>query len=128
MRGTAYVGGPMNGLEDYNYPAFFEAEARLIAGGEFKRIINPAALDDSGVPAHDTLTKEIWRSFLKRDLKIIMDNDVDTLILLPGWRKSDGARLEARVCKDLMGATLLEYFEDGDGYTLKPTWVGNDKL
>lgn len=98
-----YIAGPMTGLPDWNYPAFFEAEAQLRALGH--QVFNPAtndadtlelALDAAGSPERP---KHSWAYYLKRDLPQVMD--VDALVMLPGWQNSKGARLEVNVATAL---------------------------
>ena len=40
---TLYLAGPMRGIPEFNVPAFFEAEARLVSAGF--NVINPARRD-----------------------------------------------------------------------------------
>lgn len=50
---TLYVAGPMRGIPEFNFPAFFEAEDRPLKAGY--DVINPARKDTddglAGVPA-----------------------------------------------------------------------------
>lgn len=103
-----YIAGPMSGLKDFNFPAFFEAERQLEALGY--EVINPAhndgatvqeALESAGTPESPN---KLWSYYMKRDLPHVMD--VDMLCLLPGWQKSKGAMLEVTVAKAL-GLSLM---------------------
>jgi len=98
-----YIAGPMSGMEDFNFPAFFEAERELEKLGY--DVINPAhndgatvqeALQSAGTPESPN---NLWSYYMKRDLPHVMD--VDMLCLLPGWEKSKGATLEVTVAKAL---------------------------
>jgi hypothetical protein len=93
----------MSGMEDFNFPAFFEAERELEKLGY--DVINPAhndgatvqeALQSAGTPESPN---NLWSYYMKRDLPHVMD--VDMLCLLPGWEKSKGATLEVTVAKAL---------------------------
>ena len=44
---TIYIAGPMSGIKDWNFPAFFKAEAELEALGY--KVINPAHNDGATV-------------------------------------------------------------------------------
>lgn len=108
-----YLSGPMSGVPYSNYPAFEAAAATLRANGF--SVVSPAELDDpetraaamsspSGVGHTNGHT---WGDFLSRDVKLVAD-EVNGVILLPGWEKSRGARLEAYVAL-LCGHSFLEY-------------------
>jgi hypothetical protein len=97
-----YLAGPMSGIPQYNIPAFDAAAAALRAQGA--DIVSPAELDDPEIRAAslaspDGLTAvagKTWGDFLARDVKLIADQ-VDGILLMPGWIYSKGARLEAFV-------------------------------
>ena len=84
-----YISGPMSGLPDYNYPAFNrEAHALREAGLEVR---NPADID-----GHSGWT---WQQWMREALRLQLDADV--VHMLPGWRKSRGARIEHRLARIL---------------------------
>lgn len=115
-----YIAGPMSGLPQFNFPAFYAAAAALREQGY--EVISPAELDDAedkgaamaspdGDPAS---AKRTWGDFLARDVKLLadgveryVDNDgnppvltrlhIDGIVFLPDWQKSKGAKLEAFV-------------------------------
>lgn len=98
-----YIAGPMTGIKDWNFPAFFQAEEELTALGF--DVINPAhndgatvqeALQSAGSPESPN---KLWSDYMKRDLPHVMS--VDMLCLLPGWQNSRGAQLEVHVAKAL---------------------------
>lgn len=113
---TYYLGGPMTGYPQFNFPAFDRAAERLRKHGY--DIISPAELDDEatresalasadGKPGSGSHNGETWGDFLARDVKLIADK-VDGAIFLDGWEKSKGARLEALVCV-LKGKPVYRY-------------------
>lgn len=83
-----YIAGPMSGIEEHNFPAFYLAEAQLREAGY--RVVNPASVNQIGTP---------WTDCLKKDLKKLLD--CDGLALLPGWEHSRGATLEHDVAERL---------------------------
>lgn len=96
-----YIAGPMTGLPDWNFPAFFGAEKELLSLGY--KVVNPAhsdgatvqeALESAGNPESPNNT---WRWYMRRDLPHVLE--VDALCVLPGWRNSKGASLEVHVAK-----------------------------
>jgi hypothetical protein len=102
----AYLGGPMSGLKQFNFPAFDAAAAHLREQGW--DIVSPAELDvpevreqalaspDGKSIVREKDTEQTWGDFLARDVKLIAD-EIQAIILLPGWSDSRGAMLESFV-------------------------------
>lgn len=77
-----YIAGKMTGIEDFNYPAFHAAAARLRAAGY--EVISPAELHE------DTTQKHSY--YMRIDLRALLG--CDAIYLLRGWAASSGARVE----------------------------------
>jgi hypothetical protein len=106
-----YLGGPMTGRPQFNFPAFDAAAADLREQGY--KIVSPAELDADetreaalasadGSPGEGSSNGETWGDFLARDVKLIADK-CGGMIVLPEWNQSKGARLESFVtflCKN----------------------------
>ena len=94
-----YIAGPMSGLPEFNFPAFFEAEKRWEERGW--EVLNPARLDiEAGYdPAKSTVTEGTVAEFITRDLQAIQSlvPKRDAIALLPGWSDSMGAKAELAV-------------------------------
>ncbi|PWI56062.1 DUF4406 domain-containing protein [Sulfoacidibacillus thermotolerans] len=91
-----YLSGPMSGLPDYNYPAFFEAESALFSQGYL--VANPARTNlPEGSP---------WEAYMRDDLRKMLG--ADAVVVLPGWETSRGARLEVQVAEAL-GMPIFAY-------------------
>jgi hypothetical protein len=104
-----YIAGPMTGVKDWNFPAFFEAEKTLVSMGY--EVINPAhnngenleiALENAGSP---DAPKRDWLYYIRRDLPQLLYCDV--ICLLPNWELSKGANLEYQVAKGI-GLSITE--------------------
>lgn len=80
-----YIAGPMTGIPEHNFPAFFAAEEFLKEMFPDAQIVNPARLDDG-----DTSKGWVW--YMRRDIRLIAD--CTHVVFLPGWRDSKGANLE----------------------------------
>ena len=117
---TVYLGGPMRGYPQYNFPAFFRAAANLRKGGW--QVLSPAENDvkggfewehgDGEEPAEFD-----WVKAFSWDLQSIIV--ADGLIVLEGWEKSKGATLERKVAK-FMKKPVWHYFEmEPDGWHLE---------
>lgn len=100
-----YIAGPMTGIPQFNFPAFFDAAKDLRGRGY--EIVSPAEMDmEIGVTALDSKDGKLsegktddgytFGDFLARDVKVIADK-VDGVVTLPGWENSKGARLEVYV-------------------------------
>jgi hypothetical protein len=99
-----YVGGPMRGIPEFNFPAFHDATARLRAEGH--TVFNPAERDiahhgkdiSKGNATGDEALAAAEHGFnlreaLKDDLVYIC-LEADAIALLPGWESSRGANAE----------------------------------
>jgi len=85
-----YLAGPMSGLPESNYPAFAEAAQALRGLGH--NVVSP----------HETFNVQDdsrWLECLRHDLGTLML--CQGIILLDGWTKSRGARLELHVALSL---------------------------
>lgn len=85
-----YIAGPMTGLPDFNYPAFFEAEKELQEQGH--ETLNPAR-------AEGRQKCTTWLDYMRAGLRDVAD--CDGIALLDGWQDSRGAALEAHVARTL---------------------------
>ena len=83
-----YISGPMTGLPEYNFPAFFAMARRLKERGF--SVLNPAAW-----PARAT-----YDEYLQFDIKMLI-RYADMVVFLDGWEKSNGARVEMAVARAL---------------------------
>lgn len=98
-----YIAGPMAGHPEWNYPAFFTAEAELAALGHDP--VNPARLDgdtvEAAVAAAGTPEAPVhtWEWYLRSSLGNLAA--ADGVVLLPGWQSSRGARLEVHLAQAL---------------------------
>lgn len=87
MSKIVYISGPMSGLPDYNYPAFFAAEKILIAKGF--ETINPARTEE----------KADWNGYMSHAIDLM--RNATAIYYLKGWENSFGARIEAIVAEKM---------------------------
>lgn len=111
-----YLAGPMTGIPAMNFHAFDAAAADLRARGY--DVVSPSELDDpedraAALGSEDgDLSKlesgKSWGDFLARDVKLIADEGIEAIVVLPDWEQSRGARLETFVGR-LCGLPILLY-------------------
>ena len=99
-----YLAGPMTGYPQFNYPAFHRIARTLRSAGI--PVISPAETDnpavqqaamsseDGKLAADGTIGGHSWGQLMAKDVQTIADT-CGGLVLLKGWGKSRGARLEA---------------------------------
>jgi hypothetical protein len=111
-----YISGPMTGYPDLNFPAFHYAAAEL--RGKGFEVISPAEIElpqypKGYVPKDEADRKAMWRAFMKADIAEMMKTD--TVAVLPGWEKSEGATIEVDLAlvlgMDIVDAYTMEEIE-----------------
>jgi hypothetical protein len=117
-----YLSGPMRGKVDYNFPQFHEVEEALwdwlsaqIEDVDDHEVLNPA--DDFGGDSSRPVTE-----YMQVDLMQVLDSDV--IVLLPGWRDSEGASREVSVAV-WTGKRFIEAIQ-GVGVEGEPFWNFKD--
>lgn len=107
-----YLGGPMRGIPQFNFPAFNAAAAKLRTDGH--TVFNPAEKDierhggvdiSAGNVAGCELTAAKVYGF---DLRVALGEDLawicaqaEAIALLPGWENSKGAKAEKATAQAL---------------------------
>lgn len=111
-----YLAGPMTGIPQFNIPAFDEMARTL--RGEGYEVVSPAELDGpetravalaspDGAPGSGSANGETFGDFLGRDVKMMVDDGIDAVVVLPGWDRSKGARIETFVAYAICGMPVL---------------------
>lgn len=92
MRITHYLSGPMSGIEGNNFPAFEAACQQLRRRGFDIRSPHEKGSElDTSTP---------YVEYLRQDIAM-MTAECQSLILLPGWPASNGARMELAIALTL---------------------------
>ena len=84
-----YLAGPISGKPDYNRAAFAEAAQKLRL--QDYEVFNPAAANLEGLPLGRIMSHVLWW----------LCEEAEAIALLPGWRRSGGARIEWLLAKYL---------------------------
>lgn len=99
-----YVSGPMEGYENFNFPAFQAASDWLTRQGY--EVLNPADPQDID-PTNPNLATNTRENFLRRDIEMVLE--ADFVVVLEGWQVSRGARLEVSVARAIgVGVNRIE--------------------
>jgi hypothetical protein len=97
-----YLSGPMDNVEDFNHPLFHRV-ALEFRNANFA-VCNPAEFFDG-----DTTRER--KEYMREAFKYVLE--ADTIVLLPGWEESKGARLEVAMATEL-DLSIMEYIEADD--------------
>jgi Domain of unknown function (DUF4406) len=103
-----YLAGPMRGIYEFNFPAFFDAAAELRALGH--TVFSPAERDveeygdsiwrgRSGNPAEVPFFD--YRKAYYADITHICQGGCEAVVCLPGWEASRGATGEVAIARAL---------------------------
>lgn len=92
-----YVSGPMTGLPDLNFPEFNGA-AKYLRFRVPVEVVNPAEFGEE--------PGKSWVDYMRKDIAALMRCNV--IVMLPGWRRSKGAKLERFVARAL-GFVVVEW-------------------
>ena len=93
MRKTIYIAGPMAGLPELNFPAFYQAEKKLMKDGW--RVVNPARFDAVFNVYNEGIEGRMLDAVCEAERAAIPY--LDAIYLLKGWENSKGATRELKV-------------------------------
>jgi hypothetical protein len=101
-----YLSGPMTGIAQFNYPAFFHVSALLRDVGYF--VYNPAehgegakfdVMNMTGNESPDVIDFDIRAAFA--DYSRYICTEADAIAVLPGWENSRGAKAEVALARGI---------------------------
>ena len=95
MKKRIYISGPMSGLPENNFPAFFAMEERIRTAGDLP--VNPARFPVQ--PSYD--------DYIRLDLEVIAMT-ADGAVFLKGWEHSKGANIEMDLIRSLGIPVMFE--------------------
>ena len=90
-----YIAGPMTGIVDFNYPAFYEAVQDL--GNIGYVTLSPTDSELKNKSGIRYGKSREW--YLKHAIRMV--TKADGIALLEGWEQSEGAKLEVHVGQHL---------------------------
>lgn len=98
-----YLSGPMTGYDEFNYPAFHAFASMLRNRGH--EVVSPPEQDE--ISGLDPKVAK-WEEFIRWDIRVLID--CEAIVLMDGWHKSRGARLEHHIA-DALGLKVLTIHE-----------------
>lgn len=104
--GNVYISEPITGVENWQ-DNFLAAEKELmeLTGSFF--IVNPATLAKNLEDFFAKIEKTPdYTDYMRKDIKEL--SSCNAICMLPGWKRSKGARLEYRIAK-ILNMRILEY-------------------
>lgn len=108
MTRRIYLAGPMTGYPDHNYPLFRRAADEMRNLGHY--VYSPhETLPQADEGADRVGTVELRRAFA--DYARFICLEADTLVVLPSWEKSRGAKAEHALAVNC-GLDIIEWEED----------------
>ncbi len=110
---SVYMSGPMTGLPNNNVEAFNSYTKQWNDAGYV--IVNPASFEEKA--------KETYTDWLKRDVSCLI-NSCNAIAMMPGWEKSNGARLEYSVACSL-GYLVFDATQPGKPFLVPEEEVDN---
>jgi len=95
---TCYISGPVTGIEEFNRPSFLLAQRMLLSAG--CSVFNPIHID---WPIDPLEGEALWQYMMHYCVQAIPN--CDSLLMLPDWQNSKGAKEEHRIAK-MLGLTI----------------------
>lgn len=86
----------MTGLLDYNRPAFDKVAKEFRSKGY--TVFSPSEVGD-----REVIMPRSW--YMKKDIEALLNSN--SIVLLPDWDKSEGAKLEVEIAKQLEMSIIL---------------------
>jgi hypothetical protein len=102
-----YLSGPMTGIPEFNRPAFDEAAAYLRDRRFEVYVPGENETYDEQEVVSLTTTRAKRHFYLSRDIDLIQEW-ADSVVVLPDWEFSEGAKLEVLVAQSI-GVPVYEF-------------------
>lgn len=106
LGGNIYISGPITGVENWK-DNFLAAEKELLElPGNFF-VVNPVRIATDIENLFVKLEKKPgYTDYMRKDIKELSSCNI--ICMLPGWKRSKGARLEYRIAK-ILNMQILEF-------------------
>lgn len=101
-----FISGPMTGLPNYNFDRFNEVEAEIRGGNPRIEIVNPVTICRRFKKELVLSDKRVFDAMIAEQQK--EERTCNAILLLDGWQKSKGVRLELKTAIECGMDILLE--------------------
>ncbi len=117
MKKAIYIAGPMRGLPQSNYPQF-ENVARFLRS-EGWNVCSPVEIGSAFGTEAELVANPVRLAVVMEAERDAIRTSCDTILLLPGWERSKGARAELIIAleKNLEIITFCELMQKPYLYT-----------
>lgn len=106
---TVYLSGPVSNVAEYDFDVFDKTAWKLMKLGYTP--INPLVIArEMRQSARWYGRIPGWSDFMREDLPALCG--ADAVLLLPGWRKSRGAKWERIIAKHILSIPVYESIEE----------------
>ena len=89
QKAQIYLSGPMSGLPELNYPEFANVTERLRSAG--RTVLSPHEIQLTSEPT--------WVNYMREALAMLLR--CENIVMLPGFEKSEGAKIELTLARQL---------------------------
>jgi len=108
-----YISGPISGIEGGNTEAFRVAYLELVEAGHYP--VSP--IDIGWELKREKGHEPTWTEYMREDIKALMD--CDGILMLDGWNRSKGSRVEKELAEELeIKQITLEREQNGNEKSL----------
>lgn len=110
-----YLSGPMSGIKDYNFPEFMRI-AKILREQFKYEVINPAEEDNLTQADLDkikdfSVDEEKRMDFLIRDIILMVTRGIKGIVMMDGWEKSKGAKIELFIAMYVLHIPVYKYMD-----------------
>lgn len=104
--GNVYISGPITGIENWQ-DSFLAAEKELLELSRAFFVVNPVSIAKEVEELFAKFEKTPdYTDYMRKDIKEL--SSCSAICMLPGWKRSKGARLEYRIAK-ILNMQVLEW-------------------
>lgn len=110
-----YISGPITNVKNWK-KNFLLAEKKILELDKTFAVVNPLKISERIEKDFAKYEKTPdYQDYMREDIKLLAD--CNAICMLPGWKRSKGARLEYRIAK-ILNLTIIELWSVNRNYEL----------